>query len=171
MNYPSVTQVLPKIDFYCTPSQLEAARQDGIVNHELIEKYFNSNGDTFGDPYLEKFDEFYHNNMSWNVLQCEQRLYSDKHKFSGKPDVIFEKGIVDIKRTFYNAKYHALQLAGYSLLSKENKILSTKKWYVIYFDGEFKIKNVYNPQAEDIFLSLVRKYYIDAAVENYLKSI
>jgi hypothetical protein len=172
-RYPSVTQVLPPVDFHCTPEQLEAARVDGSTNHEMIKQYLDT-GTTFGDEYLIEFNRFWHKNLSLFgiLLQYETPLISESKGFGGTPDIVCSKCIIDVKRNFGNAKYHALQLAGYNTLVTDNKInKSVKKWYIVWRDknGLFQIKNVFNDQATIIFLSLVRAWYINDAVKNYFK--
>lgn len=181
MNDPSVTQILPKLEFFCTPEQLELARQEGQEDHSKIKMYWDTvhyfNNDTLvqllkNDEWLKKLNEFMLSQFSrWgNILQWEKRLFSEKYKFNGKSDMVFEDAIVDLKRSFINKNYHALQLTGYNILAKENKVTNTKNHIILWYDGtEFKFKNVYNSQAEDIFLALLKKYRIEQAVENYLK--
>jgi hypothetical protein len=168
---PSVTQCLPPIDFFCTKEELEAARQEGIEFHAKMDMYF-STGVTFDDPDIIAVDKILteHSRALGALVLHEERLNSS-FKFTGQPDAIFEKAIVDFKRTRSNDKRLALQLAGYHILAVENKnIKPTKKWYCIYGkDGDWKIANVYDPQAEDIFMALLKKYYIDIAIKRYME--
>lgn len=167
---PSVTQLIPKPDFFCTPAQLEAALQEGIETHSKVEMYF-SIGNALEDPELKAVEKAIKSNTNFlgRYVQHEERL--SNNKFSGKPDVIFEKAIVDFKRSLGNKKYHALQLAGYHILAVENKIIKpTRKWYIAYpVNGVYKLVNVYNELATDIFKGLVNKYYIEQAYNNYME--
>lgn len=174
-RYPSVTQVLPPVDFHCTPEQLENARVDGSTNHEMIKQYFDT-GKTFGDEYLIEFDKFWNENIGLfgELLQYETPLISEAYGFGGTPDIVCDKCIIDVKRNFGNAKYHALQLAGYNTLVTDNKInKSVKKWYIVWQDksGLFQIKNVFNDHATAIFLSLVKINHLNTAVKNYFKVV
>jgi len=174
-RYPSVTQVLPPIEFYCTPEQLESARVEGSANHEMIKQYFDT-GKTFGDDYLIEFDKFWNENrpLFGELIQYETPLISESVGVGGTPDIVCVKSIIDVKRNFYNAKYHALQIAGYNAIVSDNKInKSVKKWYIVWRDkaGKFQIRNVYNDQATAIFLSLVKINHLNTAVKNYFKTV
>jgi hypothetical protein len=173
IRVPSVTGLLPEQDFHCTPEQLEAARIDGEENHSLIKMFFDT-GDTAGEPMLVSLSEFITENASMigSLVQYEKPLFSERHQYAGKPDAIFEKCIIDFKRSPGDAKRHALQLAGYHTLAIENKIITKNKiWLILVYTGKkFTVKNVYDPQAESIFISLVKKYYIEKGVEQWIAS-
>lgn len=168
----SVTQVLPVIDFHCTPEQLEQARQEGNENHSLV-KMFHDTGETFNNPFLEMYKSFLdeNKNLLGERLQYEERLYSKRHGFNGKPDTIFEHAIVDLKRTLGSKKRIGLQCAGYHILAVENHIIKkTKRWFgLVVKDGTYKITNVYDEQAEEIFIACLKDYKLRRAIENYFK--
>lgn len=169
-TYPSVTQVLPKINFYCTKAQLEHARQDGIETHSKI-KLFLDTRKTYGDPILEAFEDWLLSNESLvgQPVKWEHPMVSSKHKFAGTPDIIFEKALVDVKRSFQGPRRHSLQTAGYNILTREAKILDTKIHLIVYPDkGVYKAVNVYNPMAEGIFLSCVKQWYLKQQINNYI---
>jgi len=169
----SVTQLLPKVQFFCSPEQLEAARVEGNDNHSMVKMFWDT-GETFDDPYLESFRSWYEDNKTLlgEILLYEQPLFSKKLNYAGTPDMFFTNAIVDLKRTPGNVKYHALQFAGYNLLRKEAGMPGVKKWILLWHDGkEFKTKNVYNPQAEGIFKSLVMRWNIEQQINNYLKGV
>ena len=172
---PSVTEVLPKQKFWCSPDQLEAARQEGEDNHNLIRMFFDSDGDTFGEDMLIDLKEWLKKNKGiiGDLIQYESPLFSAKNKFAGIPDAVFKNAIVDFKRSRGDAKRLSLQLAGYSILAKENKIIKkSKNWLIVYRTKTgFRSMNINESgimeQAEDIFLDLVRKWHIDNRVNNY----
>jgi hypothetical protein len=55
VRVPSVTEIIPKQDFFCTPEQLERARQEGEDNHSMIKMFWDTR-DTGGDPMLEALE-------------------------------------------------------------------------------------------------------------------
>lgn len=167
---PSITQALPKPNFYMSPECLQMYADEGIENHAMIKMYFDTK-DTFGDPMLQALDEWVkaHIDTFGEFRLCEKPLYSKKYLFAGTPDVIFGKCIIDFKRSPGNTKTHALQLAGQHLLAVENKIIpKTKFQFVAWYDGEkFKSRSVYIDNAEDVFIALVKKWYIDRTISQY----
>ena len=171
---PRVTQLLPKQNFFCTPEQLEAARVEGVENHSMIKLYFDTN-DTYDNQILIDLETTLKelNYLTGDIVRNENNLFSEKHRFAGTPDAVFEKAIVDFKRSAGNKKIAALQLAGYYILAKENKLLSkTKTWLILYYDnGKWKYYNVYNDKAENIFLSLVKKHNIEQNLKNYMEEV
>jgi len=171
MKKPSVTQLLPPIEWFCTPEQLEAARQEGNKFHAKMEWYLAS-GETFEDPEILSADKVLRENKNYLGKICLIETRLETEKFTGKPDAVFELAILDYKRTLGNKKYHALQLAGYHILAVENKIIRpTKKWYVLYGQGKaHKLVNVYDERAEAMFLACLKKHEIDRNVEKYLRS-
>ena len=173
-HVPSVTQLLPDQIFYCTPEQLENARIEGIMFHEKAKLYFEEK-ETFNDPELIAIDKLFreHKNLFGELVLFEEPLFSVKMKFGGRPDAIFTKAIIDFKRSIGNRKYHALQLAGYHILVKENKIIKpTKRHFIIYKNssGQYSVVNVYDDQAEAFFKSCMVKYNMEKIINLYLKS-
>lgn len=165
----SVTKVLPEQKFYCSAEQLEAAREDGEETHDLINMFFDT-GSPGSNPMLNALARWIDKNPQiGNLVLHERPLFSVKHRYAGRPDAIFEKAIIDFKRSRGNSKYHALQLGGYHAMAIENNIIKkTKTWLILWFDGkEFKSVNVYNEKAERVFIDLVHRYYIDKAVKEY----
>lgn len=154
---PSVTGIVPKTYFYCDPETLENARLEGIENHAYVKMYLDT-GDTFGLQYLEIFKRFMEENPQLGpVVRYEEPLYSRKYRFAGTPDMEFQSALVDLKRTFGNSKYHALQLAGYAILTGTK----TRNWYILVIDQEadtYKLTNVYDKYAIDIFKGLLQQH-------------
>ena len=168
---PSVTQIIPDQQFYCTPEQLEAARVEGNDNHSLIKMYFDTR-DTFGIQYLIDFKKWLNDNkeMLGELILYERPLPSKKMMFAGTPDIFLEKANVDVKRSLGNLRYHALQIAGYNILRKEHNIKPSKKWLILWHNGEkFQMKNCYNPQAGGMFKSLLLKNRIEQEYKKYME--
>ena len=169
---PSVTEVIPKQDYYVSPERLEECRQEGEDNHDLIKMYWLS-GETFNNPMLVAFDEWIWENSKklGTIVMFEKPIASLKYKYCGRPDMLFQKAVVDMKRSPGNPMFHALQTAGYNRMAVENEAIpKTKIHLIVWYDGtEIKSRNVYNDTAESVFLALVKKWHIDRAVQNYFK--
>jgi len=170
---PSITQLLPEQDYHISPERLEETRLEGEDNHSMIKMFFDNKRETFKDPMLIAFKVWLEENaeMLGELKLYEEHLYSTRFMFGGTPDAIFEKAIVEIKRSPGDKLIRALQIAGQSTLSHENRVAhKTKKWIVAWYDGEkFKSKNVFNDKAEDVFIGLVKKHYIDKLLDGYFK--
>jgi len=169
---PSITQLLPEQKFYVSDARLAELAEEGKDNHSMIKMFFDTK-DTCNDPMLTALSDFVEDEAHFGeLICCEKGLFSEKLMFGGTPDAIFENAIIEFKRSFGKKQYHALQIAGQQILAVENGLINkTRKWYVAWYDGEkFRKKNVYNEQAETIFKSLLKKYYIDQAVVEYLEN-
>lgn len=170
IRIPRVSELLPKGKFYVSDERLEETRIEGQDNHGAIKMYNDTKGETFGNPLVEAYDAWVKENKSClGELVCYEKPMYSKIGFAGRPDLVFDKAIVDLKRSRGNSKINALQMAGYFLLVKENYKLNIKKWIMIYYDGGvIKQYNVFNIMAVDVFRSLVVKYQIEQQLKNYL---
>ena len=133
IKVPSVSQLLPRDEVWVDDETYEAARLDGIDRHSRIERYLNT-GDTNFDLMLEKFAELVDKRKPGKLLLHEQPLFSRKHMFCGKPDMLWESETWDQKRSFGRSVKHALQLAAYDILRKENGYGSNDEWWVAVWD-------------------------------------
>lgn len=172
IEVPYITGLLPKQEKYVSDSQYEAARKRGEDNHSMIKMYFDTNS-MYNDPMLFALDIMLKENEKkfGKVLLYEKPLFSKRYLFGGKPDVIFENAKIDFKLNFGKKNYHALQIAAQEILTTENNICpDTENWYIaVYKNSKFKLYPVYNPDAKKMFLKLVDKYYIDQAINKYLR--
>ena len=156
---PSVTQLLPKQKFdFISEFDLALAIEEGNKNHSEVEQYVKSG--VVQSAYVIAFMKFLvlHQGVYsklGKLLYSEKMFYSEKYRYAGTPDLIFENGIVDLKRSHGDAKIRALQLAGYHNLAIENKIIHpTKKWFTLVIkDQKPSPKNIYHPMAERVFLA------------------
>jgi hypothetical protein len=170
---PSVTQLLPKQDYFVSDERLAECAAEGTANHKEIEEFMRMGVST--SPLTDAMQKFMdeQKDKTGGLVACEMPLASTRG-FAGTPDLIFENAIVDLKRTCGNKKIHALQLAGYNLLAVENGINhSTKLHYILVLrtDGGYDVTNVYDSMAENIFLGLLSKYKIEKSLEYYLNKI
>lgn len=169
---PSVTQLLPKQDYFVSDERLAECAAEGTANHKEIEEFLKTGIST--SPITDAMAIFLedHKESLGSLVSCETPMYSLKG-FAGTPDIIFENAIVDLKRTCGNKKIHALQTAGYNFLAVENGLIKpTKLHYVLVLsDGKPEPVNVYDSMAENIFLSLLSKYKIEKSLEYYFNKI
>lgn len=170
---PSVTQLLPKQDYFVSDERLAECAEEGTANHEAVKEFLQTGESTCG--YTDAVKKFM-NDMKSEIggLVCFEIPLPSARGFAGTPDMIFEHAVVDLKRTFGNRKIHALQTAGYNILAVENGLIyPTKKHYILvcYEDGGYDLNMVYDSLAEMTFLSLVQKYKIDKALEYYMNKI
>ncbi len=93
-DYPSVTELLPRRDFYISDERLSELAREGTLNHDMVELFFET-GKTFDEPYLIEFKAFYEENKKTfgDIIMCGKPLYSDTLKLCGTPDLIFQNGI------------------------------------------------------------------------------
>jgi len=175
LRYPSVTELIPRPTFYCSPEQLEAARLDGEQKHSMIESYFTY-GETFDEPYTELFAEWYIK-QGWDHPISEERIISDNLKLTGKPDLLFlNHGVIlDIKRTIgSDLKHRSLQMAGYSILVNDKYGVRLNRWIMLEVDMKLKTpkvktKDVFDINAESIFNGLKDAYWANKNYEEYMR--
>lgn len=169
---PSVTQLLPKQDYFVSDERLAECATEGTENHKEIEEFLKTGISI--SPYTDAMQKFMdeQKEKTGGLVACEMPLASVKG-YAGTPDLIFERAIVDLKRTCGNKRIHALQTAGYNLLAVENGLIHTTKLHYILVlnSGGYDVTNVYDSMAENIFLSLLSKYKIEKSLEYYLNKI
>jgi hypothetical protein len=149
--------------------------KEGRAIHKEIENFLNTGE---AGRYTEAFSNFIakHEKDFGEVIAYETPLFSSLGKYCGTPDLILENAIVDIKRSFHNAKYHALQLAAYhelamiGYLSRYNVSHRNFIILVLNTDGSFKATNVWNRYALNIFKTLITKHNIEKNLDKYLNN-
>lgn len=121
-------------------------------------------------PYLDGWKKF-RAETGFVPLRSEERITSEKHQFTGKPDRIGEWPsvglcILDIKSGTLQA-WTALQLAAYKLLAHEEwvnnplggPLLNVKRFAVnLPGDGTYKVKEYKDRADEGIFLAALACY-------------
>lgn len=176
---PSVTGVIPNdwksVRRIVGADNYEAARKDGVECHKKVEEYLKGMRKKVprSDAFLCVFEQFYQHQKIGDLVACEETLYSKRYGFAGRPDMGFERAGVDLKRSLGDVKKHALQMAGYNILFSENGLAKKNKmwWILVVKDGAYKLVNVYNRLAENMFLALVQKKKIEKSLENYYKTV
>ena len=172
---PSVTQIIPRPDFGAvSPDVLEFARIEGVMNHIKIKEYLDGDGATGGDEYIEDFQQFLFQAevMLGKLTSHETPLFHPSLMFAGTPDLVFERGIVDIKRTLGKPRAHALQLAGYQLLVDNSRAMAetykSRNWIIAWRENrKFLFKNIWNDQATTAFRLLLQRRAIDDHLKLY----
>lgn len=174
---PGVTELLPKEEFHLSPAELEIKRLHGEEQHEAQFQYLNE-GETFSfdQEFICSLDDFmrdFSTGLSLgSLIGAETILYSKKYRFAGRPDAFFTGGLVDRKRSAGSKKIRALQFAGYWIMILEAGHILPPKWWTLVYDAAKKRhvpKNVFDPMAESVFLSLVQSYWNRTLLETYMR--
>lgn len=171
MPIPSVTDVLPRIKFNLPDVTMKIKRKNGLDNHSMLKMYLDTR-ETFGDPLLIKIDSFLkeHKKKLGKLQFYERPLVSREYLFCGRPDMVFENAIVDLKSSNYAPRHFSLQLAGYKILIDENYKYRDRKWIVIYpNDNEIIPVNVYDKMAVQLFFGQVKQWHFNKTVNLFLK--
>ena len=108
---PSVTQVLPQKDFVVDAERLEECRKEGKINHAIVQQYFKD-GDTMGMPLLEGLRRFIAEHPELGRFVGSEVMLASRFRFAGTADMLFENGVVDLKRSIGDRRIHALQKIG-----------------------------------------------------------
>lgn len=177
---PSVTRILDTGQYYKNVDKtvLANAAAKGSMLHQNI-AYYIQTGDKMNEPMLEKFE------MMWRILKehtgdiiASEKIMGAKIKkmeFAGTADILSEKAVIEIKSNKTNIKLYWLQLAGYSLLAKENEIVKPKNYIVIYQrydDWTFAMVNGdFLNECEKVFLLHLQKYYLQKQIDLYFKTL
>lgn len=118
----------------------------GSVLHQNVD-YYVTTGDTLGEPLLEEFAKKYNQlqMMFGKYVTSERPLGAmyDGIAFAGKPDIVLEKAIIEVKSSLGSAeRLYAMQLAAYGMLCEANDICKVDKYAIVYKKGntwEFKV--------------------------------
>jgi len=179
IKIPSVTELLP-MDFplHFTEEMMEQWRREGQENHHAVQLYIKTKKIKPGyEHYIENFKLFIDESFPHlgALVDCELTVFSRSPIYGGTLDLLFEKGIVDLKRTYAKPYIHALQCAGYDYAARDLGIYKTlkNKYYILVLEKQitgYSLKSVSNPAAMDIFLKMVQRYWIDKRIQEYLKT-
>ena len=161
----SVTELLPHRAFFIDDDKLELCRQEGNALHAELK---NGTG-VFAD-IIPQIVALY-----GEIISQEETYYDKNGVYAGTPDMVCTNAIVDLKRTFVDAKYHALQLAGYYALLKDNGYAYGQEHNFIILtvdeDGKPKFRNVWNAQAQTAFSMCLNKHIAKQYVDKYLRTV
>jgi hypothetical protein len=173
VKIPSVTQLIPKQDFsFVDSGTLEQARLEGIKLHSLAKMFFEMT--KLNDEYeFPRTDFFFDIELFWlenkskfgAIESIETPMVHESKLYAGTPDLVCKNAIVDFKRTISDEKIHALQCAGYESLVEE------KKYWFVYEFSTGKWKDITNHKARKLFPKLIKKYYIEQEIKNYMENL
>ena len=183
-KWPSVTQLLPNQNGlrFLSERRLLELSTDGKTNHAAVANMMET-GETFSDPYLEgiKKELSKYKNVTGNFRGSESIVWSERNEYAGTLDLLYDRSIIDVKRTLGNKKIHALQLIAYMFAAEEmGMIRQTENLFVITGKetGKAKLVNVYDRDAENMFALCLRRHKekdiniindIDETITRYLK--
>lgn len=177
---PSVTRILDTGQYYKNVDKnvLANAAAKGSMLHQNV-AYYIQTGDTMNEPLLINLEMLFRKLKEYTgEIIASEKIMGAKIKkmaFAGTADIITEKSVIEIKSNNTNTKLYWLQLAGYSLLAKENDITKPKNLIVIYrkYDNwGFVISTKEMVQeSERIFLLFLQKHYLQKQIDIYFKSL
>lgn len=159
-EFPSVTTVIPRKDFFVSSERLEECRMEGEWKHSLLEAFFLDD-DPPPTPFNDALKGFLSTHPEFGEFVGSEVLLWSKFGYAGRADLLFENAVIDMKRTIGEPRYHALQLVAYQRAAVEHDLIYTSKnHYIISIDddGKLRQKNVYTQGAETMFLVCLRAY-------------
>ncbi len=138
VEVPSVSKIIQTSKYFSflPPKKQIEVIYKGAVLHQNIDFYL-STGETMGDALLQDFAiTFHHLKKKYgNLILNEKPLgasYNDM-PFAGKPDIILEGAVIEIKSKLGSAeRIYSMQLGGYSLLCEANEITKTDTYIICY---------------------------------------
>lgn len=170
---PGVTTIIKPLEtsFFCTPEQLERARQEGKAIHKMVELHCRNKLDIdelplWLKPHLKAWEKFIAE-TGFKLWQSEHRLYNEVYGYAGTLDlagVLTKKkhaprsAIIDIKRTLTGAPAVGVQLAGYKD-GWNRAALGRAEWADLRFglqlrpSGEYRLEPFESPDDFPAFLA------------------
>ena len=151
--YPRVTQIVSMkvkpglYKFYAEQESFEAGEamkaksaEEGTLIHETVEAILSGQQPVIPEnirPAIDAFMNFLnHNEVS--AKQIEERLISQKHRYSGTLDVLAEVngqlGVLDIKTSYSIYRDYGIQTSAYVEALIENGLPSTMTRWILRLD-------------------------------------
>ena len=159
-EFPSVTTVIPRKDFFVSTERLEECRREGEWKHSLLEAFFIDDNPP-STPFNDALKGFLSMHPEFGEFVGSEVLLWSKFGYAGRADLLFENAVIDMKRTIGEPRYHALQLGAYQRAAVEHDLISaSKNHYIISIDdaGKLRQKNVYTQGADTMFLVCLKAY-------------
>ena len=135
--YPSVTKIIKTEEHFSNiPKDRQRQIMDkGTILHQDID-YFISTGDTAGNPILEGFADIYQKLLNYygEFLIGEVPLGAscDDMVYTGKPDIVLENAVVEIKSSLSAIRVYTMQFEGYAMLVEANFNIKPKERVICY---------------------------------------
>lgn len=177
-SIPSVSQIIGTGDYFSgiPIDKQKAIMAKGTILHQNV-GYYVETGDTMNDPILmgfaEKFEEVKKNFGDIVVAEKPMGASYNGMEFAGKPDIVLQGAIVEIKSSLGRAeRLYAMQLAAYSFLCEANEIARTEEYVIIYKNkGQWEYKILPEKYAgitpREAFVWSLSKYYADYYLNIY----
>lgn len=175
---PSVSTIIESgKHFAMIPKDVQhAVMYRGTVLHQNI-NYFIETGDTMGDALLASFSEIYEILVKkYGKYKIGEEALGASYEgmaFGGKPDIVLEGAIVEIKSSLGSAeRLYSMQLAAYSMLCEANDITKADTYIICYKNKNgFAYKVLPNTYAgmtpQEAFILALRKHYMSAKIKEY----
>lgn len=182
---PSVTKIMePLNDFsFVDPDYLETKRKIGIAVHLTIALYIQGklDNETLSDGNrlaLSYFREWYDSDERksefGDILFIEEPIYHPIMLYGTTPDLVFEKGLVEIKTRYSDYKKDSVQMAAQSdCISNlfpntrpEKEIL--KVFGINFKERKYRLSDVASVDGLSVFKELHRNYNRVEAFEKFL---
>jgi len=167
--YPSVTQILKKVNLLDSTWFTDEGSERGIRVHSITEAiddpvhpYFQPEEDSEFSGFIEAYRKFLKETKItyWHI---EIPIVSVKYRFGGTPDRIGVLDgvpcVLDIK-SGAKASWHGIQLAGYEIIAQEHEggLKTKKRCLYIRGDGTYRLEALDDPVYRDIFMSALNVY-------------
>lgn len=191
ITMPSVTQIMsPLHDFsFVSPEVLDQKRIIGTLVHKTIHLYLSGNlplesatlssGNKLA---LDLFKEWYTSSTTKELLGdlyfSEMPMYHRDKLYGVTPDLVFEKGVVEIKTRYPDFKKDSIQTAAQASAARslmpETLGVTLKECYVLginFKDGKYRFSDVNSIDGEAIFDKLHERYKREAEFSEYLTKL
>ena len=175
--YPSVTKIIKTEEHFSNiPKDRQRQIMDkGTILHQDID-YFISTGDTAGNSVLEGFADIYQQLLNYygEFICGEVPLGAsyDDMVYAGKPDIVLENAVVEIKSSLSAIRVYTMQLEGYAMLVEANFNITPKERVICYRkNNEWEIyvtaEGFGGVKAREAFIAMLKKYYLNQIVNTY----
>ena len=179
--HPSVSIIIRTADhFKNIPIEKQKEVMDrGTRLHQNIDLFVNT-GETMGDKVLESFAAIYGDlcRRYGKYIGGEMPLGAsyDSMPFCGKPDIVLENAVVDIKSSLSAERVYAMQLEAYALLLEANDVTKPEFRILCYRNRDnwaYKVvQQEYGTVAvRDAFVAALKRHYAEKLLHIYHNSL